>query len=73
MEKVEIELCPETGICSIVRAGGTKTDLMPDEVQALREAGSDLVKIKQVVAGADATFAQELTEGELRQIVVSVS
>ena len=53
MDKVDVELCPETGICSIVRAGGTKTDLMPDEVQALRESGNDLAKIREVVAGAD--------------------
>ena len=73
MDKVDIELCPETGICSIVRSGGTKTDLMPDEVQALREAGNDLAKIQQVVAGADETFAKSLTETELRQIAVSVT
>ncbi len=73
MDKVDVELCPETGICSIVRAGGTKTDLMPDEVQALRESGNDLAKIREVVAGADGAFAEELTEAELRQIAVSVA
>ena len=73
MDKMDVELCPETGICSIVRASGTKADLMPDEVRALREAGNDLAKIKQVIAGADDTFAGELTETELRQIAVSVS
>lgn len=73
MRTVQVEVCPETGLCSIVRAGGTKTDLMPDEVRALRDAGGDLVKIREVVAGADGEFGAALTEEELRQIARGVS
>ncbi|MEI6150631.1 MAG: hypothetical protein WCS01_16155, partial [bacterium] len=72
MQKLQVELCPESGLCSIVRGGGTKTDLMPDEVSALREAGNDLAKVRAVVAGVDDGFGAALTEDELRQLARSV-
>jgi hypothetical protein len=72
MEKLGVELCPETGLCSIVRPGGLKADLMPDEVLAVRAAGGDLAKVREVVAGADDAFGAMLTDEELRQIARSV-
>lgn len=72
MHKMAVEVCPETGLCSIVRASGAKTDLMPDELVALREAGADLTKVREVVAGADAAFGAALSDEELRQIARSV-
>lgn len=72
MEKMAVELCPETGLCSLVRASGSKADLLPDEVQALRDAGGDLAKIRDVVSTADAAFGSALTDDELREIVRNV-
>lgn len=69
---MDVELCPETGLCSIVRAGGSKTDLMPDEVMAVRACAGDLAKVREVVAGADDAFGASLTDEELRQIARSV-
>ena len=30
MDKLNIQLCPETGICSIIKENGKKVDLIPD-------------------------------------------
>ncbi len=70
--KVTVELCPETGICSIVREGGVKTDLMPSEVAAIRAAAGDPAKVREAIGDADADFAKALSEGELRQVASSV-
>ena len=35
MSDLNIQLCPETGICSLIKADGKKVDLMPDEVAAV--------------------------------------
>lgn len=68
MEKLNIEMCPETGICSIVKEGGKKVDMMPGEVAALREAAGDAEKIKDVLSTVDASFANELDAEDLEQI-----
>jgi hypothetical protein len=73
MAAMTIEQCPETGICSLVRADGTKADLMPDEVDALRAAGADAQRLRAVVAGSDSTFAASLSEAELKQIAAEVT
>lgn len=70
--KVTVELCPETGICSIVREGGQKTDLMPGEVAALRAAAGDPAKVRAAIGEADADFAKALSESDLRQVASSV-
>jgi len=72
MEKLNIELCPETGICSIMKADGTKVDLMPDEVSDVRDASGDNAALKQVVAGADEGFAESLTSEELAQLTAQL-
>lgn len=72
MQKLDVELCPETGLCSIVRSSESKADLMPDEVRAVRAAGDDLAKVRAVVAGADDAFGAALTDEELRLIARSV-
>ena len=73
MDKITVELCPETGICSLIRADGSKADLMPDEVDALRGAGQDASQLRAVVAGSDAGFAAALNEAELKQIAARVA
>jgi hypothetical protein len=68
MNKLNIQLCPETGICSIIKKNGTKVDLMPDEVKSLRKASSNPDLAKQVLAEADPDFAQSLEPDEINQL-----
>ncbi|MBL7076158.1 MAG: hypothetical protein ISS31_01685 [Kiritimatiellae bacterium] len=59
MDNLNIQLCPETGICSIIKEDGTKVDLMPTEVTQLREA-TDGETVKQVLSEVDSGFADGL-------------
>jgi hypothetical protein len=72
MDDLKIEVCPETGICSIVRSGTDKMDLMPNEVAAIRDAGAEANDIRAVLAEANASFAESLSEAELQNIAGSV-
>ncbi|MEI8242524.1 MAG: hypothetical protein WCI17_04595 [bacterium] len=65
---LQIERCPETGICSIIRADNTKVDLMPDEVAAIAAAAGRADAVRAVVGGSDEAFAAKLTPAELAQI-----
>ena len=68
MDKLKVELCPETGICSIIKKDGAKVDLMPDEVKSLRAALADPEAARQVLAEADPGFAGSLTPEEISQL-----
>ncbi|MEN8254111.1 MAG: hypothetical protein ABFR33_01455 [Verrucomicrobiota bacterium] len=68
MSELNIELCPETGICSIIKEGGKKIDLMPNEVFDLREASGNPEKIKEAIAEVDDGFADGLDPDEIAQI-----
>ena len=68
MSDLNIELCPETGICSIVKGNGDKVDLMPDEVGQLRDASGKLEAIREVLAKVDSRFAEGLDSGEISQV-----
>jgi len=59
MSELNIQLCPETGICSIIKDDGKKVDLMPDEVTQLRQA-TDGNTVKQVLSEVDGGFAEGL-------------
>jgi len=72
MSAVRTEICPETGIGSILRGDTAKVDLMPDEVAAIRTAARDPAKVRAVIASADAAFAEALSDGEIKQIVAKV-
>ena len=67
MGKLTIELCPETGICSIVKGDGTKIDLMPDEVAGLKDV-TDSEAVKKAIEEVDSTFAKSLDASELAQL-----
>ena len=69
MSAVVVEVCPETGICSIVKHGACKVDLMPQEVDALRQAGGDVAAIKKIVSESDAAFAETLDSVEIEAIL----
>ncbi len=68
MGKLNIELCPETGICSIVKSDGTKVDLMPDEVDSLRAIATQPDAVRKTIADVDANFAQTLQPEDLKQL-----
>lgn len=68
MSKLNIELCPETGICSIIKEDGKKVDLMPGEVAELRDAAGNADGIKQAISEADDAFAEGLDADEIAQI-----
>lgn len=72
MNKLNIELCAETGICSVFKADGTKVDLMPDEVAAVRAADGDLTALKKAVSEADEKFAAALTSGEAAELTATL-
>ena len=65
---LNIERCPETGICSIIRADNSKVDLMPDEVAAITAAAGQAGAVRAIVAGSDEGFAARLSAAELAQI-----
>ena len=68
MSDLNIQLCPETGICSIIKADGNKIDLMPDEVGQLREASGNPEGIRQALAQIDTGFAEALQAEEIDQV-----
>ncbi len=68
MNSLTIEICPETGIGSIVRETGGKVDLMPDEVKQLRETDGIPERLRAIIAEIDGTFAAALTPAEITQI-----
>ena len=72
MKKLNVELCPETGICSIVRNDGSKVDLMPNEVTDLRDALGNSESIRKVIAEADSGFAQALGADELAELTATL-
>ncbi len=68
MAKLNIQLCPETGICSVIKEDRTKIDMMPDEVVQLRKASGDTEKSKEILAQIDAAFSASLDTEELHQL-----
>jgi hypothetical protein len=68
MSDLNIQLCPETGICSIVKQDGSKIDLIPNEVSQVRDASGDPDAIRQALAQIDAGFAQGLDSEEIDQV-----
>lgn len=68
MSNLIIEQCPETGICSIVKGDGTKIDLMPNEVEELRDASGNNEKIKEALENVDPKFSDALTADEFNQL-----
>lgn len=73
MSDLIVELCPETGICSILQQTAGKFDLMPNEVQNLRDAGDDPEKIREVLAEVDPAAAAKLSVDELTAIAARLA
>jgi hypothetical protein len=72
MAKLNIEMCPETGICSIMKENGGKVDLVSAEVDQLRQAAGDREKTKAVLAQIDAGFSGSLEGEELAQLAEEI-
>jgi hypothetical protein len=68
MGNLKVELCPETGICSIVKGDGTKIDLMPGEVGDLRKIKTDPKAVKLALEEVDPAFARSLDDQEIAQL-----
>jgi len=68
MSDLNIQLCPETGICSIIKSDGKKIDLIPSEVNQVRDASGNPDAIKQALAQIDADFAERLDSEEIDQV-----
>ena len=68
MTKLNIQLCPETGICSVIKENGTKIDMMPDEVAQLRQVSGDTEKSREILSQVDAAFSESLDTEEMHQI-----
>lgn len=68
MKDLNIQQCPETGICSIIKDDGKKIDLIPAEVSQVRAAAGDPAAVRQVLAQVDADFAQGLDTGQIEQV-----
>lgn len=72
MAKLNIQLCPETGICSLIKEDGKKIDMIASEADQLRQASGDPEKIKAVLAQVDPKFSEELDTEELNQIATEL-
>ena len=74
METIIVEKCPETGICSLVKGGGNKTDLMPFEVDELKKLSvDDVEKIREVIGQGNEAFAKSLSPEEIKRIYSQIS
>ena len=65
---LQLNVCPETGICSVVRSSTEKLDLMPDEVTTIRDSADDLAQVRAVLAESDSAFTATLSEAEVAHI-----
>lgn len=68
MGKLDIHMCPETGICSVFKEDGKKIDMMPGEVADLQDAAGDPAKIKEVISQVDKSFTDDLGDEEITQL-----
>ena len=72
MAKLDVEMCPETGICSIRNEQGGKIDMIAGEVDQLRSAAGNSQQIKELLAGVDKSFSESLTDEELAQLAEKI-
>lgn len=72
MSKLTIELCPETGICTIIKEDAGKFDLLPDEVARIREASGDTQKVRATLAEANESLAGKLEAAELEEVAAKL-
>ncbi len=73
MSDLNIQMCPETGLCSILKEDGSRIDLMPDEVGQVRDAAGNADVIREALGEVDSGFAQGLDAQEIEQISKEVN
>lgn len=72
MSNINIEICPETGICSIIKSRAAKIDLTSPEVDAIRAADGDVDTIKAIIGEGDYGFAKSLSADEIEDIACKI-
>ncbi len=72
MAKLDVQMCPETGICSIMNKQGGKIDMISAEVDQLRDAAGNPQQIKELLAEVDPSFSEALSEDELEQLTQDI-
>lgn len=72
MANLNVQLCPETGICSIIRKDGSKVDLMPDEVGGVRDAAGNAEAVRKALSEVDSDFAGKLKPEEIAEIAAEL-
>ena len=73
MSDLNIQRCPETGICSIIKQDGSKIDMIPNEVSQVRDASGNPDAVRQALAKIDAGFAEGLDSAEIAQLSSELS
>ncbi len=68
MSDLNLQLCPETGICSIIKKDGHKIDLISTEVSQLRDASGNRDALRQILAQVDPDFAERLDSDEIDRV-----
>jgi len=72
MPEIQVEKCPETGICSIIKEDGQKVDLISPEVTQLQDAAGDEAKVKEVLSAISGNFATSLTAEEVKALAAKI-
>lgn len=72
MAKFDIQMCPETGICSIMNEQGGKIDMIAGEVDELRGAADDPQRLKDLLSQVDSSFSEALTDAELARLAQGI-
>ncbi len=72
MADLRVEVCSETGICSMVKGGTNKIDLLSFEADEIRAAKGDAEVIRKVVAECDTGFAGELDDEDIKGIAAKL-
>ena len=73
MAQLDVQMCPETGICSVRNGQGEKIDMISTEVADLKAAAGDVQQIKALLAGVDKSFSESLTDEELIQLAKEIA
>ncbi len=68
MSDLNVQVCPETGICSIIKPDGAKIDLISSEVSQVKEASGKPDAIRQVLSQIDPAFAAGLDSEEIARL-----
>ena len=72
MSDLNIQMCSETGICSILKQDGNKIDLISDEVSQVQEASGNPDAIRQVLSQIDPAFAAGLDAEEIAKLSIGL-